>query len=86
MRPAHLALEAVRRAGVTPVEVPIRGGTDGSQLTERGLPTPNLFAGVHNPHGPQEWSSVEEMVKATETCLHLARLWADEAKPAGHGR
>ncbi len=86
MRPAHLALEAVRRSGVTPVEVPIRGGTDGSQLTERGLPTPNLFAGVHNPHGPQEWSSVEEMVKATEACLHLARLWADEAKPAGHGR
>lgn len=81
MRPAHLALEAVRRAGLTPVEVPIRGGTDGSQLTERGLPTPNLFAGVHNPHGPQEWTSVGEMVKATETCLHLTRLWADEAKP-----
>jgi tripeptide aminopeptidase len=81
MRPAHLALEAVRRAGVTPIEVPIRGGTDGSQLTERGLPTPNLFAGVHNPHGPQEWSSVEEMAAATESCLQLVRLWADEPAP-----
>ncbi len=78
MRPARLALEAVRRAGVTPIEMPVRGGTDGSQLTERGLPTPNLFAGVHNPHGPQEWASVGEMEKAVETCIHLVRLWADE--------
>jgi tripeptide aminopeptidase len=81
MRPARLAFEAVRRAGVSPIEVPVRGGTDGSQLTERGLPTPNLFAGVHNPHGPQEWASVGEMDKAVETCVHLVRLWADE-KPA----
>jgi tripeptide aminopeptidase len=78
MRPAELLSEAVRRAGVAPVVVPVRGGTDGSQLTERGLPTPNLFAGVHNPHGPQEWASVEEMAKATETCVHLVCLWADE--------
>ncbi len=82
MRPAHLAIEAVRRTGVTPIEIPVRGGTDGSQLTERGLPTPNLFAGVHNPHGPQEWASVEEMEKAFEMCLHLVRLWADERAPA----
>lgn len=86
MRPAHLAIEAVRRAGVTPIEVPVRGGTDGSQLTERGLPTPNLFAGVHNPHGPQEWSSVEEMEKAVETCVHLLRLWADESPKASRVR
>ncbi len=78
MRPAELALEAVRRAGVTPTEVPVRGGTDGSQLTERGLPTPNLFAGYHNAHGPQEWASVEEMAKAVETCVHLLRLWSEE--------
>ncbi len=82
LRPAELALEAVRCAGVTPIQVPVRGGTDGSQLTERGLPTPNLFAGVHNPHGPQEWASVEEMEKSVETCLHLVRLWADQAPPA----
>jgi tripeptide aminopeptidase len=86
MRPAELALEAVRRAGVVPIEVPVRGGTDGSQLTERGLPTPNLFAGVHNPHGPQEWASVEEMGKAVETCLHLVQLWAEEGPPAPKGR
>ena len=83
MRPAKLAMEAVRRAGIVPIEVPVRGGTDGSQLTERGLPTPNLFAGVHNPHGPQEWSSVEEMGKAVETCIHLVQLWVDEGDPTG---
>ena len=81
MRPANLAVEAVRRAGATPKIVPVRGGTDGSQLTERGLPTPNLFAGVHNPHGPLEWASVEEMEKSFETCLHLVDLWAGEVKP-----
>jgi len=85
MRPAKLAMEAVRRAGIVPIEVPVRGGTDGSQLTERGLPTPNLFAGVHNPHGPQEWASVEEMEKAVETCIHLVRLWAEEGPPAPKG-
>jgi len=78
MRPADLAVEAVRRAGVAPKIVPIRGGTDGSQLTERGLPTPNLFAGVHNPHGPLEWVSVEDMAKCLEACLHLVDLWAGE--------
>jgi tripeptide aminopeptidase len=78
MRPADLAVEAVRRAGVTPKIVPIRGGTDGSQLTERGLPTPNLFAGVHNPHGPLEWVSIEDMEKCLEACLHLVDLWAGE--------
>ncbi len=85
-RPAYLAIEAVRRAGLTPIEVPVRGGTDGSQLTERGLPTPNLFAGVHNPHGPQEWSSVEEMEKAVEACIHLLRLWADESLKSPRAR
>ncbi len=80
MRPADLAVEAVRRAGVTPKIVPIRGGTDGSQLTERGLPTPNLFAGVHNPHGPLEWVSVEDMEKCLDVCLHLVDLWAGEKK------
>lgn len=79
MRPAELALEAVRRAGLTPVVVPIRGGTDGSQLTERGLPTPNLFAGIHNAHGPLEWTSVGEMEKSLDVCLHLVQLWGEQA-------
>lgn len=78
MRPADLAMEAVRHAGMEPRVAPIRGGTDGSQLTERGLPTPNLFAGIHNAHGPLEWTSIHEMVKALETCLHLVKLWAKE--------
>ncbi|MCK5248093.1 peptidase T [Candidatus Bipolaricaulota bacterium] len=79
MRPAELAVEAVRLAGLEPDIVAIRGGTDGSQLTERGLPTPNLFAGIHNAHGPLEWTSVQEMEKSLETCLHLVKLWAGES-------
>ncbi|MFC2078403.1 peptidase T [Candidatus Bipolaricaulota bacterium] len=79
MRPAELAMEAVRLAGLEPEIVAIRGGTDGSQLTERGLPTPNLFAGIHNAHGPLEWTSVGEMAKSLETCLHLVQLWSKEA-------
>jgi len=82
MRPANLAIEAVRRAGVEPKITPIRGGTDGSQLTERGLPTPNLFAGIHNAHGPLEWTSVEEMALCLDVCEHLVRLWSEE--PATH--
>jgi len=79
MRTAELAIEAVRLAGMKPDIVAIRGGTDGSQLTERGLPTPNLFASIHNAHGPLEWTSVEEMEKSLETCLHLVQLWAGES-------
>lgn len=79
MRPANLAIEAVKAAGLEPKVVSIRGGTDGSQLTERGLPTPNLFAGIHNAHGPLEWTSVQEMEKSLETCLHLIALWANQS-------
>ncbi len=79
MRPANLAIEAVKAAGLEPKVVSIRGGTDGSQLTERGLPTPNLFAGIHNVHGPLEWTSVQEMEKSLETCLHLIALWANQS-------
>jgi len=78
MRPAELAIKAVRLAGVEPSSAPIRGGTDGAQLTERGLPTPNLFASIHNAHGPLEWTSIQEMKVALDTCLHLAQLWAKE--------
>ena len=78
MRPADLAMEAVRLAGLEPRVAPIRGGTDGSQLTERGLPTPNLFTGIHNAHGPLEWTSVYEMEKTLETCINLVKLWSKE--------
>jgi len=83
MRPADLAVEAIRRAGMTPKITPIRGGTDGSQLTERGLPTPNLFAGTHNAHGPLEWVSLEDMVKGVDVCEQLVRLWAEQGRDAG---
>jgi tripeptide aminopeptidase len=54
----------------------IRGGTDGSQFTERGLPTPNLSCGGHNPHSPLEWVCVDEMDLAAEVMVELARIWA----------
>ena len=82
MRPADLAVEAIRRAGMTPEITPIRGGTDGSQLTERGLPTPNLFAGTHNAHGPLEWVCLEDMAKGVDVCEQLVRLWAEQARDA----
>jgi tripeptide aminopeptidase len=67
--------EATKRAGLDPVWVPIRGGTDGSRLTEKGLPTPNIFTGGQNYHGTTEWLSVWGMNKAVETVVHIARLW-----------
>ena len=76
MRPVNLAREACRRVGLEPGSTPTRGGTDGSRLTEMGLPTPNLFTGMQNIHGPQEWISVQDMARATEMCVELAQLWA----------
>lgn len=69
---------AVESTGVTPIAEPIRGGTDGSRLTEMGMPTPNIFAGGLNFHGPYEWIPVRAMVRATETILNLVQLWAVE--------
>jgi tripeptide aminopeptidase len=73
------AREAIRRAGLEPIERPIRGGTDGSRLSFMGLPTPNLFAGEHNFHSRLEWTSRGEMDKAVEVIVDLSRLWAVEA-------
>jgi tripeptide aminopeptidase len=70
----HL-LEATRRAGIEPVIKPIRGGTDGSRLTEMGIPTPNLFAGMHNYHGRFEWASAYEMTLAVDILIELVGLW-----------
>ena len=74
------AVEATRAAGLEPELAIIRGGTDGSVLTERGLPTPNLSAGQHNPHSPLEWTSLEEMQKAVEVLVQLAIAWGRERK------
>ena len=71
--------EATKRAGLEPRWVPIRGGTDGSRLTEKGLPTPNVFTGGQNYHGPTEWLSVDGMNKSVETVVHLAQLWVEKS-------
>jgi tripeptide aminopeptidase len=78
MRPVDLALEACRRSGVEPFSTAIRGGTDGSRLTELGVPCPNIFTGMQNVHGPLEWVSIQDMAAATRVCIRLAELWAAE--------
>ncbi len=77
-RAVELAEAAMRQAGVDPQRTVVRGGTDGSRLTELGLPTPNLSTGEHNPHSPLEWTSVEEMATAVKVLVELARLWGKE--------
>ena len=73
------AREAIRRAGVSLEELRIRGGTDGSILSELGLPTPNLFCGMHEYHSRLEWVSAHDMAKAAEVVIQLARLWEERA-------
>jgi len=74
------ALEAIKRTGVEPVLSSIRGGTDGSRLSFMGLPCPNIYAGEHAFHSKQEWVSVSDMQKATETIVHLVSIWEEKAK------
>ena len=64
-------VSAYKKAGVEPRFVPIRGGTDGSRLTEMGIPTPNIFTGGHNYHSRTEWASLEQMAKAEEILVQL---------------
>ncbi len=71
------ARQAIRRVGLEPVEKPIRGGTDGSRLSFMGLPTPNLFAGEHNFHSRLEWTSREDLEKATAVIVELGRVWTE---------
>lgn len=78
MGPVELAKKACEQHGIDPVSTPVRGGTDGSRLTEMGVPTPNLFTGMQDIHGPLEWISVQDMNRATEVCITLAQLWADQ--------
>jgi tripeptide aminopeptidase len=74
------ALEAIRRAGLTPKRTSIRGGTDGSRLSFMGLPCPNIFAGEHAFHSRLEWVSVQDMEKAVETIIHLAAIWEEQGQ------
>ncbi len=73
------AVEAVKRAGITPVTESIRGGTDGSRLSFMGLPCPNIFTGGHAFHSKQEWVSVQDMQKTVDVLLWLCMLWAEKA-------
>jgi tripeptide aminopeptidase len=70
------AEEAIRAEGIEPVRTPIRGGTDGSRLSQMGLPTPNIFTGGHEYHSVREWASVQEMAAAAATVVRLAEVWA----------
>ena len=71
--------EAHARLGRTAKLTIIRGGTDGSMLTAKGLPTPNLSSGQHNPHSPLEWACLDEMVQAVEVLVTLAQVWSEQA-------
>ncbi|WP_243299265.1 peptidase T [Bacillus litorisediminis] len=75
-----IAYEAMERLDITPVIKPIRGGTDGSQLSYMGLPTPNIFTGGENYHGKFEYISVDNMVKATNVIIEIAKLFEEKAK------
>ncbi|RZJ64738.1 MAG: peptidase T [Flavobacterium sp.] len=72
-------VEAIKRAGLTPVQRSIRGGTDGSRLSFMGLPCPNVFAGEHAFHGKQEWVSVQDMEKAVQTIVNIAAIWEERS-------
>ncbi len=73
MSAVALASGALADLGIAERSVPIRGGTDGSRLTELGVNCPNLFTGMQNVHGPLEWVSVQDMAKATALCLSIAQ-------------
>jgi tripeptide aminopeptidase len=72
--------DATKRSGLQPEWTPIRGGTDGSRLTENGMPTPNIFTGGANYHSRTEWVNVWGMEKSVETVLNLLQIWAEKSK------
>lgn len=72
-----IASEAIRQAGVEPKVKPIRGGTDGAQLSFKGLPCPNIFAGGHNFHGKYEFVPIQSMEKATEVIKNIIKIVAN---------
>ena len=67
---------AIRAEGIEPIRRPIRGGTDGSKLSEMGLPTPNIFTGGHEYHSAREWASVQDMAAAAAVVVRLAEVWS----------
>jgi tripeptide aminopeptidase len=77
-RVAQYAREAIKRAGVSVINMSARGGTDGSRLSFMGLPTPNIFTGEMAFHGKHEYVSIQDMQKSVETIVHLAMLWEEQ--------
>lgn len=77
-RAQALAEKAIANVGLKPIVGSIRGGTDGSALSQKGLPTPNLSVGMHNYHSPLEWACLEQMEKAVNVLVELAKLWGKE--------
>lgn len=77
-RPVDLAIAACRDIGIVPHSHPVRGGTDGSRLTEMGIPCPNLFTGMQEVHGPREYVSTSDMAAAVRLAIRLAELWGAE--------
>jgi tripeptide aminopeptidase len=75
-RAVAYAEAAMNKLGLNPKRTIVRGGTDGSRLTELGLPTPNLSTGEHNPHSPLEWTCLEEIEAASRVIVELAQVWA----------
>jgi tripeptide aminopeptidase len=73
------AEEAIREEGIEPIRSPIRGGTDGARLSEKGLPTPNIFDGGHEYHSQREWISVQDLAAAAATLVRLAAVWTRPA-------
>jgi len=80
----ELAQQAIRDSGLEPIMKPIRGGTDGAQLSFRGLPCPNVFTGGYNYHGKHEFASQDGMKKAVQVIMRIAELSALRSKSAGH--
>lgn len=74
----EIAHQAMKNLDIVPIVAPIRGGTDGSQLSYMGLPTPNIFTGGENFHGKFEYISVDNMEKATNVIVEICRLFAEK--------
>ena len=72
--------DAAEKSGAKPFWEPIRGGTDGSRLSEMGLPTPNIYGGGQNFHSVNEWLSVEGMNLAVDTIINLVQVWVEKSK------
>ena len=79
MEIVEIAAEAMKNLGIDPIIEPIRGGTDGSQLSYMGLPTPNIFTGGENFHGKYEFISVDHMIKAVEVIVEVVKLFEEKA-------